>query len=317
MDYVKTITSEAEVKEQFVNELKRRKETNQNAFYLNKGAELFYGARSFANNLADHYWPFFYKNIPDKNKKIAYISMGCGNGVREKEALKAMYEAGYQFTFFGVDSSVAALELVRQEYVDFEFPKQYLCADFGSPRFREEILDLTKDYDVRVYAFFGGTIGNIEPDYVADIMADMMKPGDYLWIDVYTRRGKTSLDDRKLYELYRDYLDQEAQQDFIFYPSSELGIPRKSGNLFVEMTTKEDLDALLFTIKFAITEKVKVKYRNQRITLLPGNELSLIKILNFDPNGLVKFFEERDFAYVDMEVIDGGGQFMFEYSGAK
>ena len=317
--HVKTVTSEVEVKEQFIRMLREKKQANQNALYLDEGAELYYsvpttGSRAHAVALFDNHYPFLKKNLLKKGKRIALISVGCGNADPEKEPLERMKADGYDVTYFAVDCSLAALELAREKIKHIDIPKHFLCADFGSRRFRDEIAELTKDHDIRVYAFFSATIGNLEPDYVADVVTDLMQKGDYLWVDVSVRMGTTPLDDRKLYERYRDYNEMKEWRDFMFRPLEDLGIPADSGEFITEMSTKEELNALQFTFKFHATKKVKVTYRNQRITLLPGHEIALFNIITFDPEGLINFFVERDFTFVDSDVKPLG-QFLFKYKG--
>lgn len=298
--------------------LRKQKEVAQNALYLDKGIDLYCAlpvtsAGSDRISLLKRHYDFLNKNVLAKKKRVALVSMGCGDASSEKETLQRVSATEHDVTYFGVDSSLAALELARDELNDIKIDKEFLCADFGNRRFQEEILELTEDYDVRIYAFYGRTIGNLELDFLADIVADIMRPGDYLWVDVDIRRGGLALDDRELYERYRDYHEIVAQRDFRFYPLCELGVPLDSGDFIVEMSTKEDINALHLKSKFHFNRDVKIRYRNQRVTCLAGSEVLLLTVTVFDPDGLVHFFEARDFKLKAKDVEGSSGHFLFKH----
>lgn len=299
------------MRERIVDTLRKHKEIPQNALYLDSGSELFY-VRPGRDYFFKTHYPFLKDAAFKKSEKTAFISMGCGNASPEKETLQNLLgQDGYEVTYFGVDSSLSILEMAREELQDIDIQKHFICADFGTTRFKQEMARLTRDYDVRVYAFFGSTIGNLDPDYLADLITDLMHPGDYLHVDGIIRPGVSAKDDRNVYEQFMHHLN--TSQDFIAHPLLTFGIHPENGEFFLEMRPEKSLNSLLVAFKFRFKDKVHVEYRDNWMTFLPGSEIEIITARALNPEGLVLFFKERGFAPQKQDVKDDRGQFLFKY----
>lgn len=313
---IKTITSEAELNDRFFEIFRQFHVVPMMMEYLGEGAKMFYG---FYGHMKPHnfetrgrrHWDFFQKHFTNSGEKIAFVSLGCGNAASEKYLLQEAKRQGYHLDYFGVDSSMAMLEMAKNILEDVDMEKQLLCADFGTRRFVEEIQDLTKDYDARIFVFFEGTIGTVEQDYLADAMADMMQAGDYLWADVVVRAGMEAKDDRFLFDRYKSYVEDETNNDLDFLPLRNMGLDKRAGRFYLQMMKEDGLGALRFNFMFEVKELAKINYKGQRATLMPGTNVLLYTIRSYAPQGLTEFLAARDFAAVGQYIGEGRGQFLF------
>lgn len=313
---IRIVTSEAELDDNAFQALRQYRQIPMMMEYLGEGARMYYGVygdvRPAAKNSADDpYWLFFHRHFPSTRQKIALISLGCGNGLSEKQLLLEGKSRGYDISYFGVDSSMAMLEMAKENLADVDMPKQLMCADFGTPRFIEEIQEVTRGCDIRIFAFFEGTIGNVEQDYLADVMADMMRTDDYLWLDVAVRPATDAKTDMELFNRYTTYTQTKKMNDLMFLPMEQMGMRRDAGKFVLEMVREDNLGALRFKFLFQLTELATLRHKGRRITFLPNSEILLFNIRAYDPQGLIRFFDAREFEPVGNNVDEGGEQFMF------
>lgn len=316
---IRTVTSEAEMEETAFQTLRQYRQVPMMMEYLREGARMFYGfydnvLPSEPSEASAKYWEFFRKFFaPAENKKIAFISMGCGNAANEVYLLQQAVQHGYRMDYFGVDSSMAMLEMAAGTLSQVDIQQTLICADFGTARFLEEIQETTKDYDIRIFAFFEATIGNIEQDYLADIMADIMQDDDYLWADVVVRPDLQPKTDMQLFnEFQRDYNDNAENNSLDFLPLARLGMRKDQGKFVLEMVREDNLGALRFKFLFQLTELVEIRHKGRRVTFLPNSEVLLFNIRAYDADGFINFFSARKFVPVgDERAGEGGGLFLF------
>ncbi|MBD3310928.1 MAG: methyltransferase domain-containing protein [Candidatus Magasanikbacteria bacterium] len=313
---ISKFNSEQELKKEIYKHFKEFKVFKQTAFYVDKGACMYYdlspAKKPHLLALKEKYYPFLRRNCcKNKDKKVAVISLGCGNAGKEKDIFGRFYKDGFNFKLFGVDSSEGMIELAEKNLSESKFDYKLLCADFSKEDFIKKLKHELADFDVKVYAFLGCTFGNVEQDYMADILYDMLEKGDKLWMEVAVRSEINEKGDMLLFERYLKYLDQDVRRDFYFRPLKEIGIPYENGEMFLSMIKEENLNDLKFIFRFKILKKTVVCFDGRTVTLLPGTIVDLITIRVYDADGLVNFFEERNFKFIAKE-CNGVGQFLFE-----
>jgi hypothetical protein len=71
---------------------------------------------------------------------------------------------------------------------DIKNNTKFLRADFGSDEFKNEINNLCKNYDRKIFAFFGGTFGNIKYTKIINILYNILDKNDKIWIDIGIRK---------------------------------------------------------------------------------------------------------------------------------
>ena len=314
---ISKFNSEQELKKEIYKHFKEYKVFKQTAFYVDKGACMYYDLspdkKPHLLALQEKYYPFLKKYCCQggEGKRVAIISLGCGNAKKEKDILDKIYEDGYNFLFYGVDSSEGMVDLAEKELAGSKFDYKLACADFSKEDFISELKEELSEFDFRLYAFIGCTFGNVEQDYMADILYDMLNEGDKLWMEVAVRSEINERGDITLFERYLKYLDQGVRRDFYFRPLKEIGIPYENGEMFLSMVKEENLNDLKFIFRFKVLKKTVVCFDGRTVTLLPGTVVDLITIRVYDPDGLVNFFKERNFKFIAKE-CNGVGQFLFE-----
>ena len=72
------------------------------------------------------------------------------------------------------------------------------------------------------------------------------------------------------------------------------------------------MEAINYQYSFVFNKKVSVTIKNETTTILPGEELQIVSIYTYDPDGLVNFFEGHNFKLIQKLIKDSRGQFLFE-----
>lgn len=319
MEIKKIINSKQLLIEDFLKHFQEYKVFKQKSFYVDGGADLYYDMvglnKEHVIAIDNSLYPFLKRECLDKSgldKKYVLISLGCGNSYKEKAIGEASLKDNVDLFIVAVDSSPEMIELSEEILKDSQFGYQLLCADFSKDELHNHILnEFSKDVP-KIYGFLGGTIGNVEQDYIADILYDLSSPGDMLWLDVVVREMINDKGDRLLFERYLNYLENPKTKYFFFHPLEELGVSEQSGELYLSMETEETLNALKFVFRYRFNQKVVINLEGHTVNLLPGMTVDLFTIRAYDPEGLNQFFEERSFKPLAQEFVKGSGQFLFE-----
>ena len=125
----------------------------------------------------------------------------------------------YHVDYYGVDSSKNMLELSIERMKKIKnFEKYFICADFSTNEFKRELSQLTINNDIRIFTFFSNTFGNINPNNIIDILYNLLKPGEKIWLDVRLRSGKTTKDNLKDFEKYCSYTSNTEITNFFLNP---------------------------------------------------------------------------------------------------
>lgn len=211
----------------------RNRTLEQKFLYLQKGATNYYDV---VNTDPVYYSAYPYelfvdfgtKYIFSKSKKMAIISLGCGNSDIESYIFEHM-KYTYHIDYYGVDSSKNMLDLSIQRMKDLTtIGKNFICADFSTNEFRRELSQLTLNNDIKIFTFFSNTFGNINPNNIIDILYNLLKPGEKIWLDVRLRSGKTTKDNLKDFEKYYSYLSNKEMTNLFLNPIESMNIDKES-----------------------------------------------------------------------------------------
>lgn len=295
----------------------RNRTLEQKFLYMNTWANSYYNIVKVDNIYHESYprtlfIDFATKNILSKNKKIALISLWCGNSEIESyifEHLKTQFTIDY----YGVDSSKNMLDLSikRMENI-ININKHFICADFSTNEFRRELTQLTTKSQERIFTFFSNTFWNIEPNNIIDILYNLLKPGEKIWLDVRLRSGKTTKSDLNDFEKYHRYLHNQATINFFYNPIEAVKIDKN--NWFFSLSTQkvEHINAIKYQYNFVLNKKIILTIKNETITILPWESLKILNIYTYDPDGLINFFEGHNFQLINKLIQNERGQFLFE-----
>ena len=316
MDQLHTLISDLDLEIELLANLKNRS-IEQKQQYIGAGANAYYESRKmqrpfFKGGLSGEDYTNFIKSYFFQNNQPAtstIISLGCGNASKEKTLL--LSSTDLDINYIGVDSSKEMLDIAKQELEAIEIKKQFICADFSSYNFRQELSSITKQNHPRIFAFLGSTIGNIPLTHIVDTLYNMLLPEDVLWLDVAARPDKSSETDITIFKHYTQYLEQKEYTDFQYSLLNNLGIPLATGEFTLQMIKEDAVGALKFQFGFLFKERVKISLRNESVTFLPGEQMDVGHIRVYDVPSLEKFFWEHEFECIASEIKGNKAQLLF------
>ncbi|PCI25453.1 hypothetical protein COB57_01905 [Candidatus Peregrinibacteria bacterium] len=285
-----------------------RKSLSQFSFFRNFEQKMLYfkeGASKFVQKRKCIYRLFpgllssdiaVLQGIAKNGKKVALISLGCGNADRDFELLEASELSNIDY--YGIDSSAGMIKFGEEVFKKSKLSSHFLCQDFSSSDMKEWQEDCLSQYDRRIYAFFGNTFGNVPQSHMADLLRNMLKPGDVLWIDMAQREDTTPEGDGQLFEKYLQRLEPGQQRDFLLYPLQFIGIKEKDIELQIEMKKESSVGALLFNYCVAFQKKIELEVDGELLTFLPEDVIDILQIRIYDEKKFIRFFEEHSFTYL-------------------
>jgi hypothetical protein len=247
-----------------------------------------------------------------KDEKVAIVSLGCGNSERERGVLKKLHDNGYDFIYIGVDISKPMLKMAEKALKNLDVEKQFVIGDVANENFKDNITQLIKDYPKKIFAFLGGTLGNVNQTNIADVLYDTLSKGDTLWLEVVVRSDVSMETDMRMFNRYASYLGNKEIMNFYFHPLAKIGVPMSAGRIILKSFQEKSVGALHFTYSFNIKKKVVVTYKGETLHLLPGEEIELQNNRVYHPETLIKFFSEHDFTLIDKCIGEIWGQMMFQ-----
>jgi uncharacterized SAM-dependent methyltransferase len=290
----------------YLADLQKHKKVRQNLFYMTGGAASFYTYRDadfheirWADEVA------FFKRQPfwTKDKRVAFVSLGCGNAGAEKMLLRTLHAEGYHVAYLGVDSSRAMLELAQANLAGETFARTFLLADFSRADFVTALRAFLADFDTCIYAMIGGTFGNFEQGEIAAMLANIIPAGDYLYLDVVPQFPSDEENCRLRERLI--HLPQNLS-GFFMRLLEKLSIDPASGELSAEEICEDDVGAFRYTACFRPHETIDFPAFDGTVHLDSGECLELLNVRAYDPASLQTFLAGWGFAFLEAYIPDVG-----------
>lgn len=306
MTPINSLISDLELDKSLIDCLKNR-DLEQKFFYTDEGADFYYQAYGDSSNAApvdfsaDEYYNIVAKQFK-KKQRFALISLGCGDASNERTMLKRLKKDGYNFTYFAVDCSRQMLDLAVNNLADLKIDCQFLCADIVSEDFRDEIAQLTDEFDCRGFLFFGNTISSINQTNIIDSLYSVLKKNDLLFLDLRIRKSLDNFEDLQLFNFYAKYLQNQKMIHWLLTPLRSIGVDASCGALNLEMVKEKSIGAILFKFFFLFNKKSVIKLRSEVIHFLPEEKLELLNIRAYYPDILNNFFKEHGFKLVQSQI---------------
>ena len=303
MTPINSLVSDLELDKELIDCLKNRS-LEQKFLYLDDGADFYYRAYNKPSTPlpVDFSIEDYYDLVAGQFKKkqhFALVSLGCGDASSDRIMLKRLKREGYNFTYFGVDCSRQMLDLAVENLADLKINCKFLCADIVSEDFRDEIAQLTDDFDCRGFLFLGGTISNVNQTNIIDSLYSVLKKNDLLFLDIRIRNSLDNAEDLQLFNFYAKYLSDQEMVQWLQTPLRNVGIDSNCGTLNLEMVKEKSIGAILFKFFFLFNKKSVIKLRNEVLHFLPEERIELLHIRAYYPESLTAFFKEHDFKLVE------------------
>lgn len=310
-----SLISDSEIKSDLSDCFKNRA-LEQKFLYHGKWANLYYEYKDKKDILMNgdkkdiDIVQFWIDNCFEKWWTVTLVSLGCGNSSVERN-LYSKLPPEYIIDYVWVDLSKEMLKLSEKNLKKIEAKKKFVCADFSSFEFKNEIDNLTKRNQKRIFTFFSNTFGNINHTNIIDTLYDILKSWEQIWLDVRLRKSNKLKDDMDIFNLVN--VDQENQvlEDFLSNTFIWNDIPKENGAISKVMTKEEGINSLKVKFNFNFTKKTKINMKWQ-ITFLPWESVRCLQIYYYDAKSLISFFEEHNFKLINKEIQWLRGQFLFE-----
>lgn len=316
MDHIYNLISDWELTDELSKGLRNR-DLEQKFFYLWDGSNIYYDVKwmdseKMWSTFTNEEWIDMWIKGLDKDKKITFISLGAWNSEIEKGIFTAIADTYKNIKYIAVDSAKKMLEASIKNLKELDIDKRFICVDFSTNVFKRELQSMTQWDDERIFTFFSNTFGNINHTNIIDILYNLLKPGEKIWLDARLRWGTTSKDDMEESEYYYNFFKSEEMDNFFKNILKTCNIPKENGELSLRTEKEASLNALKFKSFFNINKKTNIEVKNESITMLPGEAINLQQIYTYDPDGLINFFQEHGFKLVRKQIKKQRGQFLFE-----
>lgn len=312
---IRSINSESDVWKKIFNDLREYRVMNQMALYLDAGVDRYYNPNTA---FLKHYDYLKLAQllarvlIEKQGLSVAIISLGCGSCETDKVLLEHLQEMGYNFSFFGVDSSLRMIRKANDVLHSATFDTHLICANFGAFDFQEELDEIIGHYDVKIYTLFGSTMGNLDQGYIGDTLRDILLPDDYLLLDIGGFKTITYLNKLQLFNRYSEYIDSPYEAEFFLGPLKDFGVPQDIGKLILDIETDHATQAEVFIFKFEIKKSIELTLRKKTVGLTANEQIDVCRILVYDFNELIKFLKKKKFEFKDQLHGEYNNQLLFQ-----
>lgn len=277
-------------------------------YYLQKHSNKMYTGHTLEKN---DFLDFYKKNIEiNSSWNLDIISLGCGNSENEVSILENINTKN--ISYYWVDSSKSMLELSVENLKHLNLNKKFICTDFSTNIFRQELQQLTFNSDDKVFVFFSNTFWNIQHTNIIDILQNLLNKGEKLWLDLRTRKWETIEDDLEISTILADDLHRTEVRNSFLEILKWYWVDTSSWELILKTTKVDIIDALKFEFSFLLKEKSILDVKWQKIVILPWETIKIQQIYSFSPTWLINFFEEHWFKLIDKQTKWYRWQFLFE-----
>lgn len=197
--------------------------------------------------------------MDDGGTSLSLVSLGAGDGTRDRPILDALLGAGARLDYFPVDASQILLEQACALAEDLEVTTRGLKADISSPVHLVLAADVAPS--PKLFLMAGNTLAGFEPMGEIRAIANAMQSGDRLALDM---------------EIYSEEAAENHTGDHFrrlsLAPLLSVGVSPEQGDLRSEHRRDERRKGLhLITHRFRVEEDIRIRSTSKEI-LLPRTE---------------------------------------------
>ncbi|NDJ10460.1 MAG: hypothetical protein EBY17_04625 [Acidobacteriia bacterium] len=195
--------------------------------------------------------------------KVPVISLGAGEGLKDRLFLRALVAAGRDVKYFPVDASQTLLEMAVAGAEDDDVEVLGIKADIASHMHLVLAADVSEA--PRIFLMVGNTLGGFDPMDQIKQVADVVQKGDILIIDARLRDG-AALPPR------------EEQRRFVFAPLEAAGVTPDDGQVDFAENRDDRLDGLyMVTRRFQAARDLRFQAGGKEVPMARGERI----LLNF------------------------------------
>lgn len=195
--------------------------------------------------------------------KVPVISLGAGEGLKDRLFLRALVAAGREVKYFPVDASQTLLEMAVAGAEDDDVEVLGIKADIASHMHLVLAADVSEA--PRIFLMVGNTLGGFDPMDQIKQVADVVQKGDILIIDARLRDGAP-------------LPPREEQQRFVFAPLEAAGVSPDDGQVDFAENRDDRLDGLyMVTRRFQAARDLRFQAGGKEVPMARGERI----LLNF------------------------------------
>ncbi len=229
---------------------------------------------------------------------VSVISLGAGDGSRDRLFMEALRAARRAVKYFPVDASQTLIEAACSAAEEADIEVQGIKADISSPVHLLLASDAAES--PKVFLMSGNTLGAFDPLDQIKQLAQALHGGDRLIVD-----GELLCEDTVA---AHDTLENKA---FAFAPLVGVGITGEDGVLRFEQKRDERYEGLhLITRNFKTERDVRITTLPNEIEIPRGERISLNFNYLYSPDAFRWLLSEHGGLKIQTEFLSPDGRFM-------
>jgi len=228
---------------------------------------------------------------------VPVVSLGAGEGRKDRALIKALQRAGKSVKYFPVDASQTLLETACAAAEDDDLEVLGIKADISSPM--HVVLASDAAESPKVLLMSGNTLGGFDPlDHVRNI-AEIMKPGDRLVLDA------------ELFQQQSPEEDTAKMATFAMAPLASVGIQEDDGQIRFETKIDDRHAGMHVTTKyFQAHRDLRMSVTGQEVSVARGERIFMNFRYRFTREGFHWLLKKHAGFKVEMEFLSSDGAFV-------
>jgi hypothetical protein len=264
---IEVLLTEAEIAEEFAESLDARDLPEKFFYWLPASVKAWREIAGTSHESLRPTWDALSARAAELAKsfpaKIPVISLGAGDGSKDRVILKALLAAGRELKYFPVDSSQNMLEMACAAAEDEECDVLGIKADISSPMHLTLAADVSES--PRLFLMVGNTLGGFDPLDQIRLVAECLHKGDILLVD------------GQLYEQETEF-PSGRHEGWVFSPLASVGIQPEDGEIkFAESADDRWEGLYLLTRRFQTTRDLNIRAMGREIHIERGERI----VMNF------------------------------------
>lgn len=266
---IEVVLTEAEIAQEFIESMQARDLPEKCFYWLPRSIRAWRALAQESSYFVDlnRSWKQVIADVPELvrgyGKTLPLISLGAGDGIKDRAIMRAMRDEDCEPKYFPVDSSQALLEQAYAGAEDEDIETVGIKADISSPPHLIFASDAAES--PRIFMMAGGTLGGFDPLVEIRAIAQCMAKGDRLLIDGEIRRDDSAA-----------IRDNPTLKTWVFAPLAGTGMGAQDGEVRFE-ERRDDRRAGLYMITrvFRANQDVHSTAAGEDVVVQKGERISM------------------------------------------
>jgi uncharacterized SAM-dependent methyltransferase len=239
----------------------------------------------------------------DFGPDVPVISLGAGDGYKDRLLLRALTAAGKSPRYFPVDASQTLLEAACAGAEEDDIETVGIKADISS---RMHVLLAADAAEApRLFLMAGNTLGGFDPLEQVTNLVDAMRPGDRLVVD-------GELESPAAVTL----IESNPSRDFTFAPLASLGLNPDDGRIRFEQKYDSRRSGLtLITRYFQADRDLRISLSGDESALARGERIFMNFHYLYNPAAFTWLLETHGGLRIEEQLFSSDGRFVTAICG--